>query len=105
MSEQTVATLSDDVAAEQVSRLALLRGFPADNAIAMKSLIEWLQKLCVGGRRFKGRALTPDDECRVMIDETINRCDSWRSPSQLRDVHSDLFPNYPQYDSKGRVDE
>ncbi len=97
-------TLSNAVAATQVERLALLRGFPAGNAIAIKSLIEWLGKLCVGGRRFKGRALTADDECRVLIDETINRCDSWRSPSQLRDVHSDLFPNYPQFGAKGRVD-
>jgi hypothetical protein len=51
MIDQQRPTLSDEVAIERIRRLALVRGCPIDNAVAVKDLVRCLQKWLTGGKR------------------------------------------------------
>lgn len=97
-------SLTLDTAKAQVSRLAGLRGFPVANASVAGDVMRTLRNLCGGGRKYRGKMLTCDEQCRLLVDTVMDRCEGWRGPAQIRDVFYDVFPNYPQYDANGRID-
>ena len=94
--------LSEDTVGNEIARLALLRHFPADNTIAMKTLIEILQRWCIGATRYNGepRKVTPEVQLRHVIDVALERCGVWNSPSQLKEILDEL---YPVFEGCGRI--
>ncbi|MGD1096931.1 MAG: hypothetical protein ABSB35_33685 [Bryobacteraceae bacterium] len=49
-------------------------------------------------RRYHGKTLTAEQQCRLVVDKAIEQLDGWRGPRQLLDIYDDLFPNYPVID-------
>ena len=89
--------LSEDTVGNEIARLALLRHFPADNTIAMKTLIEILQRWCTGATRYNGepKRVTPQDQLHHVI--ILTKTERWEGNtdySQYECLSHMLYPTF-----------
>ena len=96
--------LNIDTAEREGARLAALPHYPVGNAAVAADVMRTLKGLCTGGRKYHGKLISPDEQCSILVGEIIDRCDRWGGLVQIKDVFYDLFPNYPTFDAKGRID-
>jgi hypothetical protein len=74
----------------QAARLGVFGDFPKGRDV-IAEIAEILLAWCTGGIH-RGRLVTPEDQCRMLIDTTILQLHSWKGPYQLREILRGLFP-------------
>jgi hypothetical protein len=96
--------LDETVAAAQVTRLSVLRGFPADPAARAEIMLA-LRDWCVGVRiDFRGKRQNADGQCKAVIDDAVRTMRGWRGPIELKDIYDDLFPPRPMWGANGPLE-
>jgi hypothetical protein len=97
--------LDEKVAAAQVARLSILRGFPAEPAAraeVMLALRDWCKRVRIDAR---GQRQDADAQCKAVIDDAVRTMRGWLGPVELKDIHDDLFPPRQRWGPDGPMEE
>jgi hypothetical protein len=106
MSNVEKPVLTPKGAAEELSRLKLLPGFPSKDAASLVALIDlltkWFQATKKGPRNNR-RIVTPEEQLRAVVDHMLEHDREWKGPAHMKDIYEELFRGRPEWDTEGEI--